>query len=150
MGTLLRRVRGLLGTALTWGAGWFVLSAIVWGVTLFGDVPFGMILNLAAAVGVAGAVAGAGFAVVLGIAERSRTLDELSFLRITTWGALGGMLVGLPFLGELAASTYPAFFGILAGLGATSASGSLALARMADDDRVGRERERRALTSGGE
>lgn len=133
MSSLLRRLRGLVGTAVIWGAGWFGLSAVGWGIALWGQAPLGVIFNLAAGVGLAGAIAGAGFSIVVGIAERKRSLDELSFARFAIWGALGGILVGLPFVAEIASSGLMAVFGILGGLGATSAAGSLALARMGDD-----------------
>ena len=148
MGSWMRRLRGVVGTAAVWAAGWFGFSAIVWGISLFGDVPIGLIVNLALGVGVAGALAGAGFAIMLGLAEGSRTLDELSYLRLALWGAVGGVLVGLPFLGSIGSAGLLPIFGLLASLGATSASGSLALARMADDGAAVREGSRRLTLSG--
>lgn len=149
MSSLLRRLRGLVGMAVTWGAGWFGVSAVGWGIALWGQVPLGVVLNLAAGVGMAGAIAGAGFAVIVGIAERKHSFEEISFLRFAAWGALGGVLVGLPFIGELIYIGYLGpFFGILGGLGATSAAGSLALARMGADPRPLREGEdMRALSA---
>lgn len=147
MSSLLRRLRGLVGMAVTWGAGWFGVSAVGWGIALWGQVPLGVILNLAAGVGLAGAIAGAGFAVIVGIAERRHSFEEISFLRFAAWGALGGILVGLPFIGELIYVGYLGpFFGILGGLGASSAAGTLALARMGADAESLREAgDRRTL-----
>lgn len=133
MKTMLRKLRGLLGTAVIWGLGWFGLSGAYWGVTLFGDVTARLLMGVAIGFGVAGALCGAGFSLVLGVAERKHTFDELSYRRLATWGALGGLLLGGPLLVWMGLGSDPRLFAMLAGFGSASAAGTLALARRADD-----------------
>lgn len=67
------------------------------------------------------------------MAERRRTFEELSYGRIASWGAAGGVLLALPFSllrGDPALALV--LIATLAGLGAGSASGWLALARRGD------------------
>ena len=144
---MLRKLRGLLGTAVIWGVGWFGLSAAYFGVTLFGDISMQLLLQVAVAFGVAGAFCGAGFSTVLGIAERKHTFDELSYVRLAAWGALGGLLWGAPLLAFLGAATQPQLFAMLALFGSGSAAGTLALARRADDRAVV-QADRSSLTLG--
>lgn len=119
----LRRIRGVIGTALTWGVGWSLVG-------LAGGVP---VLNW----GVPGVIAGAGFAVALAIAGRRRTLSEIPVWSAAGWGALGtvgAVLVATPllFLMMPALKIVP-FIGVLAVLGAGSGAGTLAVARRAED-----------------
>ena len=133
----LRRIRGVLGTGLTWAAGWsgvaFILSLLGFFGTA-GSVQFYFVL--AALWGVVGFVGGSIFSMVLAIAERRRTFDEMSLPRIASWGALGGVLLAIPWvtgagppptLGEIVGTGV-----VMALMGAGSAAGSLALARRAD------------------
>jgi len=95
MAMLLRRLRGIMGTAAFWG--------LIW-------LPIGVVLELLLArqptdvlpppflvmIGVFtgwGAVSGASFAVVLAIAERNHALADLSLLRVGVWGAVGCVLL---------------------------------------------------------
>lgn len=85
-----------------------------------------MALNGAAA----GFLAGAAFAVILSVAERKHTLEDLSLKRVALWGAVGGLLLsfiplafGVPvpyLLGPLVINT---------GIGAGMASTSVIMAR---------------------
>lgn len=117
----LRRLRGAVGMALTWGVAWAVPGLLV-------GVPQWILVGL---------IAGAGFSVVLGIAERRHRLEELSLPRVAAWGAVGAVgsaLVAMPLLllisgGALAVLP---FLSVVAGLGAGSAAGTLAIARKAD------------------
>ena len=141
--SLRRKLRGLLGTALTWGAvgaivgfGMFLAryrtwptAAIHWERTL---MLFGVWESLAVLWGVASGVA---FGLALWAGER-RGIQQLSARRITLWGALGG--AAFPFLiyGGLmishGVSNLPLFgtiTGISALLGAAWARTSFALAR---------------------
>jgi hypothetical protein len=128
----LKRLRGVLGTAATWAAGWFGLGAVGWGLGLF---PEGLAFAIptAGVLATVGAIAGAGFAVVLGFTDRRRTLDELTLPRIAAWGAIGGILIGVPMSIGMGPLGYIGLSSFLAILGAGSAAGSLALARVADD-----------------
>ncbi len=154
----LKRLRGAVGTALTWAAAWFGVGAIiglvagiysaVWGTgtssviltflsptipgLIFGSALFGSVFF--AMCGFAG---GAAFSVVLSVTEGRRRFDEMSLPRFAAWGAVGGFLLAMPL--ALLAATDPSalyWFGtstIVALLGAGSAAGSLALARRADN-----------------
>jgi hypothetical protein len=83
------------------------------------------------------------FSMVLGVAARHRSFDELSILRVAAWGALGGLLVSLiplTMVGVGLASANVSIWkitAILAGpltIGSSiAAAGSLALARKAED-----------------
>ena len=95
---MLRRLRGVLGTALIWALAWLPLGFLV--PLLRGAPPECLycptawfIRFLVTWVGW-GAVSGVLFAVVLMRAERSRSLGELSLPRTATWGAVG--TIGLP------------------------------------------------------
>ena len=127
MNRLLRRVRGILGTAFTWAIAWTGLGVGIGalaGIQLSYWVP--MALNGAAA----GFLAGTSFAVILSIAEKKQTLEDLSLRRVALWGAVGGLLLsfiplafGVPvpyLLGPLVINT---------GIGAGMASGSVFMAR---------------------
>jgi hypothetical protein len=86
-----------------------------------------------------GFIGGVVFSMVLAFAARHRRFAELSMPRFAAWGAVAGLLVGtLPFaLGE-PTSAVPLWLlaGVAIGavtlLGAASAAGSLALARVAE------------------
>lgn len=90
-----------------------------------------------------GFLGGVAFSAVLGITGRRRRFDELSIPGFAAWGALGGLMVSLvpaalDALG-LATLNIP-LWQITVGLagpcilgGAVAASGSLALARVAED-----------------
>jgi len=126
---VLRKLRGMIGMAAFWGAGWFLLGAAFWTWRLFGQVPLDVILGVAGGVGIAGAIAGAGFATLLGLVEGKRSFEQLSYRRFAMLGAIGGLLVGLPFVAEIAVGGLGWFLALLAGLGAGSAVGTLTVAR---------------------
>jgi hypothetical protein len=131
----LRRIRGAIGMGLTWAIAWFGAGLILLLVVGFGaaDVPFPLFFALL------GFLAGVMFSGVLGIVEGRRRFDQMSLPRFAAWGGIGGLLLSGIFvlaaalggegLGEALLVLGPVF--ALAGAG--SASGSLALARMAED-----------------
>ena len=84
-----------------------------------------------------GFAGGTAFSVVLSVTEGRRRFDEMSLLRFAAWGAVGGFLLAMPLLLLRAATDPPALYwfgtSVVALLGAGSATGSLALARRADD-----------------
>jgi hypothetical protein len=131
---LLRRVRGVLGTAFTWAIAWTGLGVgfgALAGIQLGYWVP--MALNGAAA----GFIAGASFAVILSIAERKNTLEGLSLRRVALWGAVGGLL--LSFIPMAFGVPVPYLLGPLVintGIGAGMATGSVFLARRAQGGRL--------------
>ncbi len=140
----LRRIRGAVGMGLTWAVGGFLVGA---GIEVIHNVwpnPLGSLVDIwPATLGYPAFLGGLAFSSVLGIAGRRRRFDELSLPRFAAWGAVGGLLVSLfpaamvvmglatpnvP-LGQITAMLVgPLTFG-----GAVAASGSLALARMAED-----------------
>jgi fructose-specific phosphotransferase system IIC component len=132
----LRRIRGALGTGLTW--------AVVWGpaAVLIGLIvdPDGSMDEMWVAIGaLPGFLGGVAFSVVLAIAARRRRLEELSLPRVAAWGAVAGLLVGaIPFvlgdpIGEVPLwQLGSVVIGSITVLSAASAAGSLALARMAE------------------
>ena len=74
----LKRIRGVVGTALTWAAAWSGVAVVLSLVGFFGTL--GLIrvyVAVAALWAVVGFVGGAFFSVVLGVAERRRTDPRL-------------------------------------------------------------------------
>jgi len=132
----LARIRGALLMALTW--------AVIWAP--FGPL-LGMIVDPDGTMDEPWILVGAGpgflcgllFSVVLGIAERRRSLHELSLARVATWGAAGGLFVlllnsgalGTPNTEHLFWRARYIIFGGVTLLSAASAAGSVLLARMA-------------------
>ena len=90
----LKRIRGAIGMGLTWAAAWGGVSAIIglFSGGGFSGALFGAFV-LVVGFGVIGFVAGAGFSVVLGLAEGRRRFDQMSLPRFAAWGALGGLLL---------------------------------------------------------
>ena len=129
----LKRLRAVVGTALTWAVAWAGVGTILALLILasgggFGPGTIGMFAVL-------GLPAGATFSLVLWIAGRRRRFDEMSLPRFAFLGAVGGLLLSmLVLLGgteSWSASALTSSVVILLGMG--SAAGSLALARRADD-----------------
>lgn len=136
----LRRIRGAIGMGLTWAIGGALLGLMI---EMFVD-PTGAIADVWIAVLAYPAfLGGVAFSAVLGIAGRRRRFDELSMPRFAAWGALSGVVVSLIpaalVATGLASAAVPVWkiTGALVGplsLGcALAASGSLALARMAEN-----------------
>ncbi len=140
----LRRVRGAVGMGLTWAAGW-ALVVVLMGVTTIllpgtglevifeaADDELLMVMVLPAFAG------GVVFSTVLGIAGRRRRFDELSLPQFAAWGAIGGLLLSLfpaavVALGGASVAQAAVIIAPVTLLSAISASGSLMLARMAED-----------------
>src|SRR5688572_2243470 len=135
----LARIRGALLMALTW--------AVIWAP--FGPL-LGMIVDPDGTMDEPWILVGAGpgflcgllFSVVLGIAERRRSLHELSLARVATWGAAGGLFVlllnsgalGTPNTEHLFWRARYIIFGGVTLLSAASAAGSVLLARMRSEE----------------
>jgi hypothetical protein len=146
MRKLLRRIRGAVGMGVTWAAGWgFVGGMIELIYNLWPGFPLGPVIDIWPIVlAIPGFLSGVVFSVVLGIAAGRRRFDELSLPRFAIWGAIAGLLLG----GLLAATGFgsgaPLWLrlAVLGGapalLGAISASGTLAIAR------IGQRKELRA------
>ncbi len=142
MNRLVRRVRGLLGVGLTWGALWSAIGAgiglvigvfapDVWGLT---DRVFAWTIGM----GLYGLVSGVGFGSVLSLREGQKTIFEVSLRRAASWGVLGSAAVPLLFgaLGtfEVGTTTAEVLGAILVTgiLGGTFAPGAIAIARKAE------------------
>jgi len=147
----LRRVRGAVGMGLVWAAGWAVAGLLI-GVTslLLPGLPWDSFFQVfdapLPAMAIPGFFAGVFFSIVLGIAGRRRKFSELSVPRFAAWGAVGGLLLILfPFalvavgLASREGSDTGAWqiIAVISGpfilLSAASASGSLILARRAEN-----------------
>ena len=141
MGNLIRKIRGLMGVGITWGALWGVIGAGI-GLTI-GIISPGAwdwtnpILDWAFGIGVYGVVSGVGFATLLSLREGRKTIFDLSLRRVALWGVLGSAAVPLLFnaLGLLPpGSTLFEILGAVAVtgfMGGTFAPGSVAIARRA-------------------
>ena len=139
----------MLGTALTWAAGWGLAGGVLHGLfTAMGyggflTASFGVELLLHALMGFLG---GATFSVGLLATERRRTLSTLRLSRSAAWGALAGLVgpllvfleghysLPLPTLHTVWPPTlWPLFLGTTV-FGAISGGGMAAIARGAAPD----------------
>ena len=126
----LRRIRGAVVVGLTWAVGWGLVGLVM---EAFVD-PHGRIADIWPMVlGIPGFLGGVVFSVMLGMAEGRRRFDDLSLSRFGVLGAMTGALLGAAGVAAIGLSGLILL--PLTLLGAASAAGSLALARM------GRERE---------
>jgi hypothetical protein len=131
MRTWLRRIRGAVVVGLTWAFGWGLVGLLV--METFVD-PHGRIADIWPMVlGIPGFLGGVVFSVMLGMADGRRRFNDLSLPRFGVLGAVTGALLGVAGVAAIGLSGL--IIVPLTLLGAASAAGSLALARM------GRERE---------
>jgi len=129
---------------LTWAIGWIpagiVISLIM---EARAGLPMGSLVDLWL-IGLVplGFLGGSIFSVAVRVLEGNRRFDELSLPRFGAWGALGGLLLGAVAVSiGLVGAGFGVGFGlreaVILGtstlLSAVSATGSLALARAADD-----------------
>jgi hypothetical protein len=141
MGNFLRRIRGALGNALTWGVAWFTGGlAIATGLFLTGLYPAsaGWLVALAIAknVGVTGFLTGGVFSLYLGVVHRQRQLHELRAGRLAFAGAViaAVLSVGTLVLNGGLILPIQALVGdglIAALLGAVTAGGTIRLSQRA-------------------
>jgi hypothetical protein len=140
----MRVVRGALGMGLTWGAAGFLVGMVIELVHNVWPNPLGAAVDIwPAALAYPGLLGGVAFSAVLAAAGRHRRFEDLSLPRFAVWGALGGLLVSLiPAALVMLGLATPnvslwqitlALVGPFTVGGAIAASGSLALARLADD-----------------
>ena len=127
MSNILRSLRGLLGIGLTWGIVW---AAVMIAVGMIIEVvdpdsidPGEEPIVLGAVVGLVGFISGLVFGGLLSIAERQKTISDLSLSRVAMWG----ILVSAAF--PLLAGKDIRMMLFLGPLGAVSALASVALAR---------------------
>jgi hypothetical protein len=134
----LRRIRGALGMGLAWALAGMLVGGLFELIdnVLPGALPFITRVDMwPQTLAIPGFLGGVVFAIVLGIAGSRRRFSELSVPRFAAWGAVAGAVLG----GWAVSKGAPILFLGIATVGSTIlASGSLALARVA---------ERRALLS---
>ena len=159
MSGFLRKLRGALGTAVTWAIGWGIVgfAAISGGVFVFGGpVSFwGTVGPLTAITALSGFVGGTVFSLVLGAGYRRRSLSELKPGRMALWGAGAALLIPAALLGVgliIHIPLEPALVAVvgvgLGAMGAGTAGGMVWLAQKADGGLGGGEDFGR-LTDGG-
>ncbi|MES2177090.1 MAG: hypothetical protein V4550_04430 [Gemmatimonadota bacterium] len=99
----MRRLRGIIGVAVTWGVGLSALAtsclAVAVGTGIVPRLVFGLgeIAQVALRGFLVGAAIGVLFSGALITAERRRTLASLSTKHSAAWGFLAGACVPLPF-----------------------------------------------------
>lgn len=130
----LRRLRGALGLAITWGITWAIAAGLIGGLATsavmilrghFPPVPL-LMAAFALAGGISGFVSGAGFALLLTTSARRRTLDDLNPLQFGLLGAIPAAVFGWILFRQAGLALVATGFGFVA------ATGSLILARRAD------------------
>jgi hypothetical protein len=131
--TVRRRLRGFLGTMLTWGVAGSITGALMGaGISLGILWPRGLaphfgelVAGIGFATGIVGVMAGFAFALIVTLSERRHTLAELKRWRMATWGALAAGVTGLLI------SRNPAFAVVCGVVGSGAATFSLAMAKRA-------------------
>jgi len=136
MSTWARRLRGTIGMGLTWALGW----AVIGGGVMEGIFdPHGKILDMwPQTLAIPGFIGGVVFSGLLWATAGRRRFEELSLSRFAGWGAVVGVLLGSLALAAGAAGGVASLWvrvavilGPMALLSAVSATGSLALPRLA-------------------
>jgi hypothetical protein len=94
---IIRRLRGAVGNAVVWGAGWAALGAAAFAaLKLTGTLPdtasWADSILVAARFGVIGGIAGGAFSLVIGLLYQGRRLSDLRAVR---FGIGGGIMAGL-------------------------------------------------------
>ena len=126
----LRRIRAALGMGLIWaGGGAFIGGLIELIANVFPGLPLGFIDMWIQTLAIPGFFGGVIFSGVLRIAARRRTLHELSLPLMATWGAAGGVLLGVLVT---AIGVHPLILAPATVLSAFGASLTLVFARMAE------------------
>jgi len=124
------RIRGAIGTGLTWAAAWSVAGTLVARVPgFYSDLPFALLFAPF------GFVTGLLFFGILVVIEGRRGFDRLSLAGVAALGAVIGVLLALVFAslrGETLGRELLLFGPLLALAGAGAAAGSLALARRSE------------------
>ena len=144
--SVIRRVRGLVGTALTWGGigalvgfGAFVAVFRPWPLSA-ASLPRAIQLfaKWEGAAFIWGVASGLAFGLIILALERTRRWAQLSPARISAWGALaGGLLPALLSVRPLLGGASATYFGLIIGAstlaGAAWARASFAMARRVPD-----------------
>lgn len=137
----LRRLKGAIGMGLFWAASGFAAGGVIELIHNIWPNPIGAAVDIwPMMLAVPGFLGGLGFSAVLAIAGRRRRFDELSLRSFALLGAAGGILASfVPAILITAGREAPTWSIILelAGPfaigGATAAAGTLAIARLSED-----------------
>lgn len=131
-----QRLRGALGTGITWAVAWAPIGAITgWFAAMALGLPVAVVeVNYALVFGALGFVGGTVFAMLLAAAEGRRSFAELSLPRFAACGAGGGMVlgafaVGISLLGAGLTVLGATVTAACTLLGAASAATTLTIAR---------------------
>jgi hypothetical protein len=101
MHTVFRRLRGALGTALTWSVAWVPMGVVLQAAQRREDGAFhGLHFNVldSATWAIAGAVGGLVFS-MLTATDGRRTLQQISLKRSAIWGAFSAIAIPLAMVG---------------------------------------------------
>ena len=148
----LRRLRGALGLAVTWGITWAIAAGLIGGLLTSGVLllrghlpPVGLLIGaFALAGGISGFVSGAGFALLLTTSARRRTLDDLNPIQFGLLGAIPAAVFGWLLFRQAGLALVGTAFGFVA------ATGSLVLARRANTKELESPGRLLALSNGDE
>ena len=161
----LRRLRGMLGMALSWAVPWGVVIGTAGGLLTYflvrtppGVSRISVALHAAWGNGISGAmlgfVTGSIFSGVLWAAERQRSLPNLRASRFALWGAVAGgfpcIVMVLPPVAAGAVGTIvgTSLVAVAIGLGAASAVASLRIAQSGPEFEAGTSLDAEATLAG--
>lgn len=147
MDAILRKLRGAVGTAVTWAIGWAVVAFLVFSVIRLvgvGSAPFAEFVGVLTAITAAsGFVAGGIFSLGLATFHRDRRLEDLRVGPMAGLGAVAAVLLpGLAAVSGLFEYTPLTLRGTLvlgtaiAVLGGVTGGGLVKIAKGADADRL--------------
>ena len=88
MKKVFRRLRGLIGTGITWSVGFVVSMGVAWGFI----APFQFFWEAVPMLSLIGFLMGSTFGGILALTERTTRLEDLSLWRVGLWGAIGSVL----------------------------------------------------------
>lgn len=103
-GNLFRRLRGIVGSGVSWGATWAAAAAVLHPLALLAGAPGllgGGLLEDAAAAALFGFCGGSVFAAGLTLTEGRKTLERLSVRAGAFWGVIAGVVAPTVVLGVL-------------------------------------------------
>ena len=128
MKKFLRRLRGTVGTALTWAGTWCGAGMLIGTTGLFGDLALADYALFGGVFAVLGLVSGAAFALVLSLVEGRRSIDELTLPRVAVWGVAAGAVLQLVMVavGQGAGLPTWVFFMLLSSISAVACLSSVA------------------------
>ena len=150
--SMLRKLRGVVGTGLTWGVVWSLVGTILQGGLALLGVMRTPDLSVAPFMwGLMGFYGGSMFGALLSLTEGRLTLEKLRIGRVAGWGAIAGfalpivynLMRGDPSAISMISVLESAF--ILAPLSAGSAAGMTSLAQKAGRKELGSGDEKVAL-----